>query len=295
MRTDGDRWDITTSVGATALGVAAARAVESRHDEPLVEDPYAQAFVDRAGLDVKLPGTPSADADSEALWNTMSTYMGVRSRFFDEFFRAAAGDGVRQVVLLAAGLDARAFRLAWPGDVTVYEVDQEAVLQFKDEVLDAERATTTTRRVPVAVDLRDDWPAALTAAGFDPAQPTAWLAEGLLPYLPAEAETLLFDRLQTLSAPGSRVAVEHFALAADHFADHPRFAEMGKVFGVDVADLIYLEPRERTPEAHLAELGWKTLGASARDLAVAYRRPLDDEVADLMGGVSLLEAVRLAD
>ena len=293
MRTNGDQWDITTSVGATALGVAAARAVETERSEPLVDDPYAQAFVDRAGLDVHLPGTDSADPESERMWGTMSTYMGVRSRFFDEFFQGATEGGIRQVVLLAAGLDARAFRLPWPDGVTVYEVDQEAVLQFKDEVLDGEGANPSARRVAVTADLRDDWPAALTAAGLDPSVPTAWLAEGLLPYLPAEAETLLFERIQSLSAPGSRVAVEHFGDVANRFADHPHLSSMGRAFGVDITDLVYDEPRDRTPDTRLAELGWKTLAANARDLAVAYGRPLDAEVSDVMGQVELLEAVRL--
>lgn len=295
MRTDGDQWDITTSVGATALGVAAARAVESRRDDALVDDPYAQAFVDDAGMDVALPGSASAQEDTDAMWSVMSTYMGVRSRFFDEFFAEATAAGVRQVVLLAAGLDARAFRLPWPADVTVYEIDQEAVLRFKDEVLGAHDATATVHRVPVTADLRDDWPAALTAAGFDAEVPTAWLAEGLLPYLPPEAETLLFERVQSLSAAGSRIAVEHFAEVATAFADDPAFARMRQMIGVDISDLVYLDPRDRTPEAHLAELGWKTLRVSARDLAVAYRRPLDEDVAASMGGVSLMSAERLAD
>ncbi|MCD2189046.1 class I SAM-dependent methyltransferase [Actinomycetospora soli] len=293
MRTNGDRWDITTSVGATALGVAAARAVESRHPAPLVDDPFAQAFVDRAGLDVKLPGTATADADSEDTWGAMSTYMGIRSRFFDEFFTDAAREGIRQVVILAAGLDARAYRLPWPDGVTVYEVDQDAVLEFKDRVLDEESARASVRRVPVTVDLRDDWPAALTAAGFDPSVPTAWLAEGLLPYLPAEAEDLLFERVQQLSAPGSRIAVEHFASASTLIADHPRFRGMQQALGLEIGELFYPEERGRTPEVHLAELGWKALGTSAKDLAVAYGRPLDDDTLELMGQVELLEALRL--
>jgi methyltransferase (TIGR00027 family) len=293
MRSNGDRWDITTSVGATALGVAAARAVESRHADPLVEDPFAQVFVDRAGLDVKLPGTPTADADSAETWSAMSTYMGVRSRFFDEFFLDATQSGVRQVVILAAGLDARAFRLPWPDAVTVFEVDRDAVLEFKDRVLDEESARATVRRVPVTADLRDDWPAALTAAGFDPSVPTAWLAEGLLPYLPAEAEELLFERVQQLSASGSRIAVEHFAAASTLVSGHPRFRGMQQALGLDIGELFYPEQRGRTPEVHLSELRWKALATSAKDLAVAYGRPLDDDTVEIMGRVELLEAVRL--
>lgn len=280
-------------MGATALAVAAARAVETRRAQPLVDDPYAQAFVDTAGLDVSLPGTATADARTDRGWEELSTYQGVRSRYFDEYFAAAAAAGIRQMVLLAAGLDARAYRLPWPDGVTVYEIDQPAVLAFKDQVLDARSATAAVSRIPVTTDLREDWPAALEAAGFDTSQPTAWLAEGLLPYLPAAAEADLFERIEGLSVPGSRVAVEHFAANVDDWGRHPHLAHMNKMIGADIRDLVYSEPREQTPEAVLATLGWKPSAVSARDLAVAYQRPLPADVADIMGEIELLEAVRL--
>ena len=258
-----------------------------------MSDPYAQAFVDTAGLDVALPGTASADPTSDRGWEEMATYQGVRSRFFDEFFTGAVGAGIRQVVLLAAGLDARAFRLAWPDGVTVYEIDQPAVLAFKDEVLEARSAGAAARRVPVTVDLREDWPAALTTAGFEASQPTAWLAEGLLPYLPAAAEAALFEHIDALSASGSRIAVEHFAADMAALDRHPHLAHMNNTLGLDVRDLFYPEPREQAPESFLAALGWKPATVNARDLAVAYQRPLPDDVAELMGQVALLEAERL--
>ena len=153
-------------------------------------------------------------------------YQGVRSRFFDE---ALLGAGTRQVVLLAAGLDARALRLGWPSGTTVFEVDQPRVLGFKDEVIDSVGGTPTARRVTVPVDLRHDWPAALTAAGFDPRLPTAWLAEGLLPYLPADAERLLFERVHALSAPGSRIAVEHIGGIGDRIAADPYLRSLSEL------------------------------------------------------------------
>ena len=297
MRTEGDQWDITTSVGATALGVAAARAVESQRSAPLVDDPFAQAFLDRAELELALPGSEAADPDTEQVWETMSTYMGVRSRFFDEFFASATATGLRQVVLLAAGLDTRAYRLPWPDGVTVYEIDQPAVLRFKDDVLTDRAARTRAHRIPVTVDLREDWPAALRAAGFAPSAPTAWLAEGLLPYLPTHAETALFEHVERLSAPGSRIAVEHFAGSLSDMAQlmNDRMARVSTMFSVDVRDLVYLEERDHTPEASLARLGWKTLSASPRELAVAYQRPLPDDIVEVMSTGRLLEATRLPD
>lgn len=133
-----------------------------------------------------------------------------RPKFFDEYFLTAADDGIRQAVILAAGLDARAWRLAWPAGCVVYEIDQPKVLAFKTDTLESHPATPIASHVGVGIDLRLGWPTALVESGFDPSIPTAWSAEGLLPYLTADAQDLLFDRVQSLSAPGSRVAVEAF-------------------------------------------------------------------------------------
>jgi len=120
-------------------------------------------------------------------------YQAVRTHYFDGYFDAAVRTGIRHVVILAAGLDSRAYRLNWPAGTTVFEIDQPKVLSYKTSTLDAHGAAPKARRVPVAADLRDDWPAALIAAGFDATQPTAWLAEGLLPYLPGDAQDRLFE------------------------------------------------------------------------------------------------------
>lgn len=286
MRTLDDQWDITSSVGATALAVAAGRAVETRRHDGLVDDPLAAAFVEAAGNDL-LPERPWDDED----WQIQSTYLGVRSRFFDEAVLAVADTGVRQVVLLAAGLDARGLRLDWPGGTTVYEVDQPQVLEFKDRVV-AEQGwggKPGPDRVAVPVDLRHDWPGALRAAGFDPSRPTVWLAEGLLPYLPADAETLLFDRVQELSAPGSRIAVEHFGDAVGAIASDPRFRSMAeRLMGTDLRSLFFEERRPEAPDARLRRTGWSVGSSPASELAEGYRRPLPAEVATHMGRVELL-------
>lgn len=290
MRSDDDQWGITESVGVTALGVASGRALETHRDDGLVDDPYAEAFVSAASGEIALP-TRAEEGDE---FTAQSAYIAVRSRFFDDFFTAAAADGLRQVVLLAAGLDTRAQRLAWPAGTTVYEVDQRGVMEFKDDVLENEGALEAgggARRVEVRVDLRHDWPAALRDAGFDPAVPTAWLAEGLLPYLPAQAEIDLFDRVQELSAPGSRIAVEHFGAAVREMTDDSAIATMSARFGLDVRDLFYDDPRPDAAE-RLAGLGWRVEASSATDLAARYGRPLDPGMRDVFGTVRLLDATR---
>src|ERR1700739_3236406 len=199
-RTRDDSWDITESVGATALGVAMARAAESDCDCPLFTDRYAQFFIDAAtergwdssGVAKRLP--------------IMRGYAAARTKWFDEFFIAAGANGIDQAVILAAGLDARAWRLPWVHGSVVYEIDQPQVLAFQADKLRAGGVRAATRYQAVPIDLRADWPTALREAGFDPSTPTAWSAEGLLTFLPAAGQDLLFERIVKMSAPRSRVA-----------------------------------------------------------------------------------------
>lgn len=201
------------------------------------------------------------------------------------------GPGATRWCCWPPGSTPRAFRLDWPAGVTVYEIDQTAVLEFKDRVLDEQDAGAGAARVRVPVDLRHDWPAALRAAGFDPARPTVWLAEGLLPYLPADAERLLFERVQELSAPGSRVAVEHFAGSIDRVTEDPHFRSMSeRLIGTDVRELFFDEPRGQEADAWLAEHGWTVRASRAGDLARQYGRPLADPVSVVMGDIALLRA-----
>src|SRR5579884_167044 len=229
MRTDDDTWDITTSVGSTAVMVAAARATETDRPDALINDPYAKLLVANAGtgaweamLDESMIAKVEAmDPETAAVVHHMRSYQAVRTHFFDAYFTAAVAAGIRQVVILASGLDSRAYRLDWPAGTTVYEIDQPKVLDYKAATLAAHGVTPSAHRREVPIDLRRDWPTALRSEGFDPQQPTAWLAEGLLMYLPAEAQDRLFERITELSAPGSRIAVE----TAAHHADDRR-AEM---------------------------------------------------------------------
>jgi methyltransferase (TIGR00027 family) len=213
MRTDGDSWDITTSVGSTALFVAAARALEAQKPEPLAVDPYAEKFCRAVGGE----WADVLDRDTDAggvqrlraeFGRHFTSFQGARTKYFDTYFARAADAGVRQVVILAAGLDSRAYRLPWPDGTVVYELDQPRVLEFKREVLAGLGEAPRAVRREVAVDLRDDWPRALKDSGFDPSQPSAWIAEGLLIYLPATAQQQLFAGVDDLAAPGSWAAFE---------------------------------------------------------------------------------------
>jgi len=208
-RFDGDSWDLASSVGATATAVAARRALASKGPNPLIDDPFAEPLVNAVGVDAfiqMMNGKIELAEDDPAFTpQRLSEGMAVRTRFFDSFFLDAAEAGVRQAVILASGLDTRAYRLPWPAGTVLFEVDQPQVIEFKTRTLAGLGAAPKADRRAVGVDLRDDWPAALRDSGFDPAQPTAWSAEGLLAYLPPDAQDRLFDNITALSTAGSRL------------------------------------------------------------------------------------------
>lgn len=274
-----EQWDIVSGVGITALAVALARAIESNRPDGLVDDPYARCFV----ADDHLP-EPFASSwpnpeqwttiEPDSWWDSMPTYMGVRSRFFDEFFVEAGAAGVRQAVIVAAGLDTRAYRLDWPAGTAVYEVDQPLVLKFKDEVLGELGVEPRCDRHVVSADLRDDWAGELCAAGFDPKLPTAWLAEGLLSFLPAKVEHELFENIRQLSAPGSRMAVEAVAGGVRHLSHStpPAMAWQEHV-RVDVTKLWNPEVRPE-PVDVVRDGGWDTAVERIAEAADRYGRPV---------------------
>jgi methyltransferase (TIGR00027 family) len=176
-RTDNDTWDLATSVGATATGVAVGRALANRADNPLIDDPFAEPLVRAVGVDffTRLASgelEPSeVDDGGEFGMQRMGDMMGVRTRFFDDFFIEATKAGIRQAVILASGLDARAYRLPWPGGTTVYEIDQPTVIEFKTTTLTDLGANPTADLRAVAIDLRHDWPTALRGAVWTPLSP----------------------------------------------------------------------------------------------------------------------------
>ncbi|WP_099025418.1 class I SAM-dependent methyltransferase [Mycolicibacterium palauense] len=279
LRTDDDTWDIATSVGSTAAMVAAARAAETASAQPLIDDPYARILVDGVGggswsymlEDSVFERLEKIDPEVAVIFTHMLGYQAVRTHFFDAYFAGAVSAGIRQVVILASGLDSRAYRLTWPEGTVVFEIDQPKVLEYKSTTLAAHGAEPAAVRHEVPVDLRFDWPAVLLAQGFDPAKPTAWLAEGLLMYLPAEAQDRLFETVTGLSAPGSRLAAE---TAGNHSEDRreemrERFARVADEFGieqtVDVSDLIYHDPERADVAEWLAAHGWTSTSVRSTD------------------------------
>jgi len=294
-RTDRDRWDLATSVGATATMVAAQRALSS--DEKLIDDPYAAPLVRAVGIDVYVRlvnGQIPVGGDSEFDPHRMARGMACRTRFYDQFFLEAANSGVGQAVILAAGLDARAYRLPWPAGTVVYEVDMPEVIEFKTLTLGDLGAEPTAERRTVAIDLRDDWAAALQKAGFDPQAPAAWSAEGLLLYLPDAAQDALFDNITALSAAGSRLAFEFVpdtAIFADERfrAHHDRMSELG--FEIDFNDLVYHGQRSHILD-YLTRRGWQTSARTVEELHAAngFTYP-DDDVAAAFADVTYTSAV----
>src|SRR6267154_791582 len=236
-RTDDDTWDLASSVGATATMVAAQRVLSNR--EGLIDDPFAEPLVRAVGLDFFVRALDGeidlGDVDPRFSAQRAAQGMAVRTRHFDRLFTDAAAAGVRQAVILATGLDARAYRLPWPDGTVVFEVDQPDVIEFKSKTLAELGAQPKADRRTVAIDLRDDWPKALLDDGFDPNEPTGWIAEGLLIYLPPEAQDLLFDRINELSAVGSRVATEHIP-DISMFSDErsQQIADRLKKYGHDI-------------------------------------------------------------
>ena len=273
-RTHDDDWDLASSVGATATMVAAGRAMATRDPRRLINDPFAAPLVRAVGVDFftkMMDGQLDPDAVENASplrIQAMINGMAVRTRYFDDYFINATGTGVRQVVILASGLDSRAYRLPWPPGTVVYEIDQPRVIEFKTTTLAGVGAEPTAVRRTVAIDLRADWPTALKAAGLDTTAPTAWLAEGLLIYLPPDAQDRLFDNITALSAPGSTIATEFVPGIVDFDADRVRemsgpFREHG--VEIDMASLVYAGERNHVVD-YLRTKGWDVEGVTRTEL-----------------------------
>jgi methyltransferase (TIGR00027 family) len=272
QRAENDTWDLATSVGATATIVAAARAVATKAPDPRIDDRFAEPLVRAVGIDFftrwATGELDSADVDiPDAPWGLqrMADLLAARTRYFDAFFRDAMSAGIRQAVILASGLDARGYRLPWPTSTTVFEIDQPQVVEFKTATLarlDAE-PTTDLRMVPI--DLRHDWPTALRQAGFDADRPAAWIAEGLLGFLPPAAQDLLLDNVTTLSATGSRLAAEIFINSTDvDGAQSPNILDAATQrwrdhgFHIELSSLGYNDERNDVA-TYLDQHGWQSV------------------------------------
>ncbi len=299
-RTDDDSWDLASSVGATATMVAAQRVLS--HREGLIDDPFAEPLVRAVGLDFfnrvmngEIDPAELEEVDSRFSLRRSAEGMAVRTRHFDKLFTDATAAGVRQAVILASGLDARAYRLPWPDGTVVFEVDQPEVIDFKSKTLADLGAEPKANRRAVAIDLRDNWPEALRDNGFDSSQPTAWIAEGLLIYLPAEAQDLLFDRIDELSAPGSRVATEHIP-DVSMFSDERSqlISDRLKQYGHDfeMRDLIYHEKRSDVVD-YLTGHGWDVAERTLPDAYAdnGFEFP-DDGAMGFFADMSYLAAIK---
>jgi methyltransferase (TIGR00027 family) len=279
-RTDDDTWDLATSVGATATMVAAGRARATRAN--LIADRFAEPLVRAVGVDFFTRWASgelaAADVDVPGSWwgmQQMTDLLTARTRYFDRFLADACDAGIRQVVILASGLDARGYRLAWPAGTVVFEIDQPDVLAFKVAALAELNAAPTTEVRTVPIDLRQDWPAALRDAGFDATKPCAWTAEGLLPFLPADAQDRLLDDITALSVDGSRLATEVAVMSAPADGDQivDSLDDVMKLwrdhgFDIELGELGYSEERDDVAD-YLDSRGWRSV-----------RKPLQDVLAD---------------
>ena len=302
-RHDGDSWDLASSVGATATAVAASRAAASQGPDALLNDPWAEPLVHAVGIDAfvrmvdgELPGEDDPLLNRRA----MNEQMAVRTRFFDDFFTAASQSGIRQAVILASGLDARAYRLDWPADMTVFEIDQPDVIEFKATTLAGLGAEPKVDLRTVPIDLREDWPTALTAAGFDPGRPSAWIAEGLYGYLPPEAQDRLLDAITELAAPGSRLGSEAVPSIGDLDMEAAqermrestaKWRELG--FDLDFSELTFNGERHDVGE-YLDARGWTSTGTPMADLLAKNDLPAIPETDDeqpTMNGVTYFTSI----
>lgn len=304
-RSDRDTWDLASSVGATATMVAAARALASEEADAIINDPFAAPLVRAVGIDfftrvvdgeISPPPEDGVCDGAKPELQRETDALAVRTRFFDEFFTKATTTGISQAVILAAGLDSRPYRLPWPAGTVVYEVDQPQVIEFKTATMSRLGAKPTARRRTVGIDLRDDWPAALRGSGFDPDQPTAWSAEGLLMYLPPEAQDRLFDHVTALSAAGSQLATEYHPDTGSTMTEraqalNDRWAGLG--CDVDLSGLFY-EGERSDVLAYLSDRGWEVNTRSRRELFGDYGRvfPPDDTLAPFHNIVSVIATRR---
>jgi len=274
-RTDDDSWDLATSVGATATMVASGRARATR--AALIDDRFAEPLVRSVGIDFftrwAIGELESVDVDVPgAPWGMqrMTDIQAARTRYIDAFFADAAAAGIRQVVILASGLDARGYRLPWASGTTLFEIDQPQVIEFKTATITELGATPTADVRAVPIDLRHDWPSALRAAGFDTARPAAWAAEGLLGFLPSDAQDRLLDNITALSADGSQLMAEVFLNSGANLQALNAAAQKWRENGLDVELENLGFPGERNDVAtYLTDRGWHPV-----------RTPLNQMLAD---------------
>lgn len=254
-------------VGATALGVTRLRAIETRRPSPLVVDPYAERILE-AATPAGSAWTAGSGSAEPRFFQLMGDQVAVRTRIIDDTAARAVADGIAQVVVLGCGMDSRSYRLSWPVGVHVFDLDMREVLAFRDDVL-ARFVAPGSHRTSVPADLREDWPRALTAAGFDPTAETLWVGEGLLYALPAGAADDLLVEITRLSPPGSSIVV-------DHIVDSPVFAEARAEVSPELLDLWQGGPTHI--DTWLSRHGWEPEVRDLREEAARYGREIPEEI-----------------
>jgi len=244
-------------LGSTGRWTAGVRARESLREDRLFNDPWAAAL---AGEDGQEWAEHRSGDDGVSI--------AIRTRFFDDFLQRVTGEhAIRQVVLMAAGMDTRAFRLSWPEKTRFFELDQPQVLQYKEQILRSVGALLASERHAIEVDLTGDpWSEALITAGFAPHQPTAWLLEGFLHYLPKENVTRMLDEITSLATPGSWIGFDiiNSAMLTSPWTRQwvEKLADSGVPWIGTMDD----------PEAFLATRGWKATLTLAGEEEANYGR-----------------------
>jgi methyltransferase (TIGR00027 family) len=279
-----------TGVGLTARWVAANRALETEHPSPLYRDPFARELAGEAGFDVLYSMRTAAGMGT---FNGPDPYLTVRTRFFDDALLAAVRkSSLDQVVILAAGMDARAFRLEWPHGVRVFEVDREDVFRHKEAALARLPARPSCNRRVVKQDLSQSWVSALVDAGFDPKRKTAFLAEGLLYYLDEADAGSLFDVVRSIAAAGSWLGVDVInpeVLTSPFMATYrKKLAQLGCPWKFSVAD----------PEDFLLSMGWRASVVVPGEPEANFGRwalPVIPRSVTGMPRTFLIRATRIAD
>ena len=230
---------------STACWIAAVRARESERADRLFHDPWAARLAGEEGPAWRQRTTGGKEENEVGL--------AIRTRFFDDFLlEVTRQHALRQVVIAAAGMDTRAFRLSWPAHTQLFELDLPPIFVRKEPLLSTAGAVPTCQRHVVPVDLSDaSWVDALQQSGFDPDQRVVWLLEGLLFYLPAEVVTALFERMTALSARGSWLGCE---LKNTAMLTSPQTRSWIELLAREGAAWISSIDE---PEAFLAERGWR--------------------------------------
>ena len=269
------------AVGVTGVGVAAIRAAESARADRIFHDPFADRFAAAAGWE-------GSFGDDSAARRQLSAWIVVRTRFLDDVVLRACADGCRQVVILGAGLDARAFRLDWPRGTRVWELDLPTVLEFKERVVRAEGWDPACHRTPVPVDLSADWGRALVEQGLDTDAPVAWLAEGLLAYLSEDVGDKVVAGAAELSVTGSRMGLT--VASPERLSAWRRAHPDGRAERGDYVAL-WRSAAPENPERWLASHGWRATVYESAERSSAYGRTLDD-ISGEMSGAGLVDAVR---